>query len=168
MWGPLTTSLVSRSKELLEELIRNSSEEAWLKNLIEEAATKTVLYKDQKHGFLLLAHTEKNGTYRVPHNHGNGWVIYGIQSGEVAMGDYHQIIRPNGMLDLVKKDSYTMAHGSCKVYLPGDLHDTKCLTPSTLMFRLTSSDFQEEQKSGRMIKYKSYQQLKPRSLSCSI
>ncbi|MEC7277634.1 MAG: hypothetical protein VXV96_15040 [Bdellovibrionota bacterium] len=158
IWGPLSSELVLKSKELIQKLISESEGEEWLLKILEESREIKTLYKDPKHGFLLLAQFEGQGLYRVPHNHGSGWVIYGVHSGEMEMGSFTQIVRPNGDLDLIKKESYSISSGSCKAYLPGDIHDTRCISAKTLMFRLTSTDFKEEFKSGRMIKYINYEE----------
>ena len=36
-------------------------------------------------GFVLLAHTEAEGRYRAPHDHGESWVIYGVLQGVMEM-----------------------------------------------------------------------------------
>jgi len=39
------------------------------------------------------------------------------------------------------------------VYLPGDIHDTRCVSDSVLMLRLTSCDLKQEEKLGYMTRY---------------
>jgi len=46
-----------------------------------------------------------------------------------------------------------MKPGDCRVFLPGDIHDTLCVSENFIQYRLTSSDFKEEIKSGRMTRY---------------
>lgn len=54
-------------------------------DLISKADVDEELYRDPEQGFILLAHSEKKDLYRVPHDHGGGWVISAVQSGEIEM-----------------------------------------------------------------------------------
>src|SRR5688572_6813652 len=83
IWGPLTSELVSSCQSLLEELLRAPATDEWLSELHNEAPEYKELYRDPSDGFVLLAHTESPGLYRPPHDHGRGWVIYGVQRGEI-------------------------------------------------------------------------------------
>jgi len=39
------------------------------------------------------------------------------------------------------------------VYFPGDIHDTRCISTSALLFRFTICDLKRESKEGRMTRY---------------
>ena len=151
IWGPVNSKLVVKSQALLEELADASKTEPWLAALQGEITEGRELYRDPEHGFLLLAHTENEGIYRVPHDHGMGWVIYAVQRGEVEMGTYANIKGENGQFNLVRREFYRVKQGQTRVFLPGDIHDTKSISNSVLMFRLTSRDLTEEQRFGRMV-----------------
>ena len=143
-WGPLNTKLVEKTRALMEELANAPLSEPWLAELQASLPEGRELYRDLKHGFILLAHTESAGLYRPPHDHGEGWVIYAVQRGLMEMGTY-------GLSGgLVRRESYRVEAGQSRAYLPGDIHDTKCLSSSVLMLRLTSCDLKEEMKAGRM------------------
>lgn len=152
-WGPLSTQTVFQCQKLLTELAKTSPGEEWLTTLLNKAEVDEELYRDPEHGFLLLAHSEKKDLYRVPHDHGGGWVIYAVQSGEVEMKTYRPMINQQGKLSLVCRESYRVQAGECKAYLPEDVHDTKCISESVLMLRLTSCDLKKENLEGRMIRY---------------
>ena len=152
-WGPLDSELTKTSQKLLETLSRDCLEEAWLGQLLEEQAPVTELYKDEQHGFMLLAHVEQKGEQSPPHDHGNGWVIYATVLGATEMGIYNALKHPNGTTNLVQKDRYTLEAGQSTVYLPGDIHHTSTLENNTLTFRLTSCDFLKELQEGRLIRY---------------
>lgn len=152
-WGPLDSQLVATSQSLLNELAKASVDEPWLAELQEEFPGSKELYRDSEFGFLLLAHTEKRDLYRAPHDHGSGWVIYAVQKGEMEMGTFGRIEKENGEFDIVKRESYRVRQGESRVYLPGDIHDTKCISTSVLMLRLTSTDLKEEKRAGRMHQY---------------
>ena len=62
------------------------------------------------------------------HDHGRGWVIYAMQQGEIEMGTYARVEDPDGQVRLVKRDSTLVRAGQVQVYLPGDIHDTRCMT----------------------------------------
>ena len=150
VWTPLRTETVESCQKLIEELARTDISEPWLHQLITHPQASTELYQDPQHGFLLLAHTENEGLYRAPHDHGNGWVIYAVQSGEMEMRTYKEISSSTKKTNLVRRETYLVKPGESKVYLPGDIHDTRCLSPSNLIFRLTSADFKDEIRNGKM------------------
>ncbi len=101
------------------------------------------LYRDPDHGFVLLAHTEHAGLYRPPHDHGRAWVIYAVQQGEIEMRTFARI-ETEGGVRLVRRDSTIVSAGEVQVYLPGDIHDTRCLTDTALLFRFTERDLKRE------------------------
>jgi len=152
-WGPLTTETVARSRRLLEELSRAPETEPWLAALLRDPPEDRELYRDPEHGFLLLTHAEREGHHRVPHDHGSGWVIYAVQHGEMEMGSYARVIDANGAACLVQRDASRARAGECRVYLPGDIHDTRCVSSDVLMFRFTSCDLKVEDREGRMMRY---------------
>lgn len=152
-WGPLDSKLVLRSQALLEELARAPETEPWLKELQGDLRESRELYRDPEHGFMLLAHTEHEGLYRNPHDHGSGWVIYAVQSGEMEMGTYGRIVNEQGEVKVVRREKYSVKSGQSRVYLPGDIHDTKCISKSVLMLRLTSCDLKAEMQARRMQRY---------------
>jgi predicted metal-dependent enzyme (double-stranded beta helix superfamily) len=143
-WGPLTSELVASIRQQMEELLETPATEHWLSELQEEIAETRELYRDPAHGFLLLAHTESPGLYRAPHDHGRGWVIYAVQCGETEMGSYGRVHDARGEMQLVKKDSSVLRPGQIRVYLPGDIHDTRCTAGPLLLYRFTSCDLKKE------------------------
>jgi hypothetical protein len=144
IWGPLNTELVEKSRTLMEQLASSAANEGWLAG-VQRSDRSVELYRDPEHGFLLLAHTEQEGLYRAPHDHGNGWVIYAVQDGVMEMRTY-------GNIDggLVRRETYRLSKRQARAYLPGDIHDTRCVSSSVLMLRLTSCDLKMEKQEGRM------------------
>ena len=145
-WGPLSTEVVAACRGHLEDLLKASPTEEWLAALHREAPANKELYRDPTHGFVLLAHTEPAGLYRPPHDHGRGWVIYAMQQGEIEMGTYARLEGPDGSVRLVKRGSTRVRPGQVQVYLPGDIHDTLCVTGPALLFRFTERDLKKEDK----------------------
>lgn len=143
-WGPLTSELVTKIRDRMDELLDAPSTEDWLSALQEEAAETRELHRDPAHGFLLLAHVESPGLYRPPHDHGTGWVIYAVQRGETEMGTYARVQDARGKVRLVKRDSSVVRAGQIRVYLPGDIHDTRCTAGPLLLYRFTSCDLKKE------------------------
>ena len=139
-WGPLTSELVANLRRHVEELVETPATDDWLSALREEAPENRELHRDPAHGFLLLAHAESPGLYRPPHDHGTGWVIYAVQRGETEMGTYARVHDASGKVRLVKRDSTVVRPGQVMVYLPGDIHDTRCTAGPLLLYRLTSCD----------------------------
>lgn len=144
IWGPLTSEVVAGCRDQLAELLKASATEDWLAALLRDQPANQELYRDPEHGFLLLAHTEAPGLYRPPHDHGKGWVIYAVQQGETEMGTYVRLQDESGKLQLVQRDASVLRPGQVNVYLPGDIHDTRCLAGPLLLYRFTSCDLKQE------------------------
>ena len=145
-WGPLSSQVVASTKANLENLAAASNDEVWLATLLKNASPYDELYRDPNYGFVLLAHTETSGLYRPPHDHGRSWVIYVVQSGEIEMRSYARIEDQQGKIQLVKRDSTLVKSGQALVYLPGDIHDTRCISETALLFRFTERDLKKEDK----------------------
>jgi hypothetical protein len=153
VWGPLSSELVASCRQYSEALLKASNTEQWLAALVRDAPAYQELYRDPTHGFVLLAHAEYAGLYRPPHDHGRGWVIYAVQQGEIEMATYVRIEEPDGKR-LVKRDATLVRAGQVKVFLPGDIHDTRCVTGPALLFRFTERDLKKEDKEeGRVTRY---------------
>jgi len=145
-WGPLSSEVVARSQAHLETLANASPDEAWLSSLHKNASPYVELYRDPVCGFILLAHTETIDLYRPPHDHGRSWVIYVVQSGEIEMRGYARIEDQDGRVQLIKRNSTIVKPGQAMVYLPGDIHDTRCISETALLFRFTERDLKKEDK----------------------
>jgi len=143
-WGPLTSELVASSRHRMAQLVEASATEAWLAALHTDAPESRELHRDPARDFLLLAHTEQAGLYRPPHDHGRGWVIYAVQRGEMEMATYRRVHDLHGSAHLVKRESFVLRAGDIRVFLPGDIHDTRCTTGPLTLFRFTSRDFKKE------------------------
>jgi hypothetical protein len=144
-WGPLTSELVASSRHHLAQLLEAPSTEAWLAALHSDAPETRELYRDPAHDFLLLAHTEQPGLYRPPHDHGRGWVIYAVQRGETEMSTYRRVHDLHGNASIVWRESFVLRPGDIRVFLPGDIHDTRCTAGPLTLLRFTSRDFKKEE-----------------------
>jgi hypothetical protein len=154
VWGPLSSELVASCRQYSEALLKAPAAEEWLAALVRDAPAYQELYRDPTHGFVLLAHAEYAGLYRPPHDHGRGWVIYAVQQGEIEMATYVRIQQPDGNVRLVKRDATLVRAGQVKFFLPGDIHDTQCVTGPALLFRFTERDLKKEDKEeGRVTRY---------------
>jgi hypothetical protein len=150
-WGPITTELVATCRQRLEDLMRADPAEDWLASLLAERPASRELYRDPANGFMLLAHNEDQGLYRPPHDHGRAWVVYGVQSGELEIRTYGKVSGPDGEPRLVLRDASLLKPGEARAYLPGDIHDTRCLTGSALLFRFTERDLRHEDQVERRL-----------------
>lgn len=157
VFGPLSTDMVAAVRAHLEQLSRASSSEAWLRALYAELPAARELYRDANHGFMLLAHSEPAGLYRPPHDHGRGWVIYALARGELEVGTYARLQDADdadGQVRLVKREVSALRAGDARVYLPGDIHDTRCVSGPALLFRFTERDLKkEDQEAHRVTRY---------------
>lgn len=145
-WGPLSDRVVADCNHHLADLVTAPAPEAWLAELHREAPANKELYRDPSHGFVLLAHSEYAGLYRPPHDHGRGWVIYAIQQGEIEMRTYAQVTDPEGRVRLELRDTTLMRPGQLQAYLPGEIHDTRCVKGPALLLRFTERDLKKEDK----------------------
>jgi hypothetical protein len=150
-FGPLTTDMVASVRAQLEHLAKAPSSERWLQALHEEAPASKELYRDGTHGFVLLAHSEPTGLYRPPHDHGRGWVIYALQRGEMEIGTYARVEDADGRVRLVKRDASPLRAGEARLYLPGDIHDTRCVSGPSLLFRFTERDLKKEDREAHRV-----------------
>lgn len=149
-WGPISTELVARCRRHLDDLTRAGETEDWLAGLLAEGPATRELHREPSNGFMLLAHSEQQGLYRPPHDHGRAWVVYGVQSGELEIATYARVPDPSGQR-LVRRDTIVLRPGEARAYLPGDIHDTRCLTERALVFRFTERDLRREDQVDRMI-----------------
>lgn len=153
-WGPLTSELIAECRRQSQDLLKAPTSEDWLAALLATGPASEELYRDPRHGFVLLAHTEQAGLYRPPHDHGRAWVIYAIQHGEIEMGTYARVEDADGQIRLVKRDTTRVRAGEVQVYLPGDIHDTRCMTGTALLYRFTERDLRiEERLAHRVTRY---------------
>lgn len=143
-WGPLSSELIDAVRDQLRRLLEASPSEDWLAALRNDRPANRELHRDPDHGFVLLGHTEPGGLYRPPHDHGRSWVMYAVLEGEIEMGTY-------GLLDgaetgprLVKRGSSLLRAGEMQAYLPGDIHDTRCVSRSALLLRFTERDLKQD------------------------
>ena len=152
-WGPLSTELIADCCRYLERLVLAQAGEDWLAALRRDRPASQELHRDPDHGFVLLAHSEAAGLYRPPHDHGRSWVMYAVQQGEVEMGTYAAVAGPDGRRRLVKRGSTRMTAGDVQVYLPGDIHDTLCVSGPALLLRFTERDLRVEKEEHRLTRY---------------
>jgi hypothetical protein len=153
VWSALSSELVSACHGRVEQLLRARTTEPWLAPLRREMPDSRELHRDPDHGFVLLAHAETQGRYRSPHDHGRGWVIYGVQQGEMEVGTYIRVQDSDGRVRLVRRDVTRLRAGDARVYLPGDIHDTRCTAESVLYFRFTERDLKKEEREGHVTRY---------------
>ena len=142
-WAPISSELVTMCRLRLEELVRADSAEDWLASLLAERPASRELHRDPS-GFMLLAQNENEGLFRPPHDHGRAWVVYGVQSGELELRTYARVQAAGAEDRLVLRDTSLIRAGEAKAYLPGDIHDTRCLTENALLFRFTERDLRHE------------------------
>lgn len=143
-WAPISTPVVARCRQHLAELTLADPAEEWLAELHEERPAARELLRDCAHGYMLLAHSEQRGLYRPPHDHGRAWVVYGVQSGELEVGTYAKVADGADRIRLVRRDMHVLRPGEARAYLPGDIHDTRCISDTALLFRFTERDLRHE------------------------
>lgn len=154
IWGPLDSDLVGGCRDWMETLAMASPREVWLAGLLRTAPASQELHRDPDHGFVLLAHAETAGLYRPPHDHGRAWVVYAVQHGEIEIRTFARVEDRDGAVRLVQRDSTVLGPGGAFAYLPGDIHDTRCLSEGALLLRFTERDLRvEDRVEGRVTRY---------------
>lgn len=138
-WRDVDSALVASAREHMAALVGRLPSAAW------DGAESVELHRDAAHPFLLLAHTERTGHYRSPHDHGRGWVIYAVHHGEMEMATYRRLHDLRGSARLVRRESFVLRAGDVRVFLPGDIHDTRCTAGPLGLLRFTSRDFAKEE-----------------------
>ncbi len=148
-WEPITSELVAQCRAHLDALTAADASEEWLANLLAERPATRELHREPD-SFMLLAHAEQLGLYRPPHDHGRAWVVYAVQSGALEIGGYVRVPDAGGDR-LVRRDAIILRPGEARAYLPGDIHDTRCLTENALVFRFTERDLRHEDQVERKL-----------------
>jgi hypothetical protein len=69
----------------------------------------------------------------------------------MEMRTYARVENPDGSVKLVQRNSTIVRPGQVQVYLPGDIHDTRCITGPALQFRFTDRDLKKEEKEAQGI-----------------
>ena len=138
-----------RCRRHLDDISLADECEEWLASLLAERPASRELHREPE-SFMLLAHAEQLGLYRPPHDHGRAWVVYGVQSGALEIGSYVRVRDPDGDR-LVRRDTITLRPGEARAYLPGDIHDTRCLTEHAMVLRFTERDLKYEDQVERRV-----------------
>jgi hypothetical protein len=60
------------------------------------------------------------------------------------MRTYAKVGGRNGRGQLVLRDQSVLRPGEARAYLPGDIHDTRCLSETAILFRFTERDLRRE------------------------
>lgn len=153
-WTADRSDLVNVCRSALAKLAAAEPSEAWLSGLLSERPASRELHRDQAHGFMLLAHSEHEGLYRPPHDHGRAWVVYAVQSGTLEVGTYGRISGPGGKVTLHELGRSLLRAGEARAYQAGEIHDTRCLSDKAMLLRFTERDLRhEDQVEGRVTRF---------------
>ena len=77
-----------------------------------------------------------------------------VQRGEIEMGTFIRVEDADGKVRLVKRDATRMKAGDVKAFMPGDIHDTRCIKGPVTLLRLTDRDLlREEHETDRLTRY---------------
>lgn len=87
---------------------------------------------------------EAEGRYRPPHDHGRSWVLYGVLDGAMEMRTYARIVDGDRGEGLVRRGTTLVGPGQVEAYLPGDIHDTRCVIGPAIQCRFTACDLRLE------------------------
>ena len=165
VWSAQPPENISVVEQCIAEL---GQERGFISQVLSELGESQAkeIHRDANHGFVLTVYREVAGQYRIPHDHGEGWVVYTVLNGMMDMGGYtldaaYQAGRP------VRDSLVRLSSGESRTYLPGDIHDTLCITDRVVILRFTSCDLKVEEREGRMKRYEIGKELFPCSLEAA-
>jgi hypothetical protein len=144
-WRPLSTELIDEGRRQGEALLQAAPSEDWLAALHREKPANQELYRDPDHGFVLLAHTELQGLFAPA----RPWTSLGDVCRPVGRDRNANLCPRRGSQDRCSPrpaGCNARSGRTGQVYLPGDIHDTRCLSDSALLFRFTERDLRVEDK----------------------
>ena len=147
IWHLNAAEKILKASIYFQELLNDAELKSDIVSQFTNDKNSIELLRSVKDGFILTAYTEPEGQHRSPHNHGAGWVIYGIIDGKMEMCTYEF----NGKL--IFKESCSLEPKDFKVYLPAQIHDTRGIAIKSIILRLTSCDLKQEEHEGRMKRF---------------
>ena len=82
------------------------------------------LYTDSKHGFRVMAHTNRGPSSNTPHCHGPSWVVYGMAMNHVEMTEWERLDdgTRDGHAELAPARKYVLGCGQARLYNQGVIH----------------------------------------------
>lgn len=152
-WKSLSMDSILRIQSAVESLAQEADSMGFHLNGDKDLFAGLKLHQDEAYGFILSLYSERRGNYRIPHDHGRAWVVYAIVSGEVEMGNYFKVSHSDGLTHLILRDRGILSAGTSRIYTPGEIHDTRCISESAVILRLTSRDLRLEEQSGYMTRF---------------
>jgi hypothetical protein len=69
----------------------------------------------------------------------------------MEIGTYARVQDVDGRVRLVQRDVSRLRAGEARLYLPGDIHDTRCLSGPSLLFRFTDRDLKKEDREAHQV-----------------
>jgi hypothetical protein len=66
-------------------------------------------------------------------------------------GTYIRSHDPYGQARLVRREVYRVRPGEARLYLPGDIHDTRCTAGPVLYYRFTDRDLKQDETGGHPV-----------------
>lgn len=147
IWHLNEAEKILKSSAYFQQLLNEPEFKNKVVSQLTEEKSSIELIRSAEEGFILTVYSEPEGQHRSPHNHGSGWVIYGIIDGKMEMSTYEF----NGKL--IFKENYSLEPKDFKIYLPGQIHDTRCKANKSIILRFTSCDLKQEEREGRMKRF---------------
>ena len=82
------------------------------------------IFVDDRHGFRVMAHTNRGPSNNTPHCHGPSWVVYGMAMNHVVMTEWRRLDdgAREGRAELGIDRRYTLGEGEAHVYNEGVIH----------------------------------------------
>jgi hypothetical protein len=81
--------------------------------------------------------------------------MYAVLQGEMEMRTYASLMADRVDQLLVRRDVTRVLPGQVQVYLPGDIHDTRCVEGPALLLRFTERDLRIEKEQYRLRRFPS-------------
>jgi hypothetical protein len=139
--------LVGRANGVAGVLEHLLSVGGWVQELIEKGGYEALpgsAYVDDKYGhpaagFHITCGAQQAGQANSPHDHGAGWVVYGTYEGQIEQTrwgwDYSDgLLKPR----LVARTKFVQNPAQPAYFLPGEIHDTRCVSDRAVVVRIES------------------------------
>lgn len=129
-----------RCAEAMRRFLRCDESAPWVKRIVESEDGRVELYQDPEYGFIQLAHRYGPDHRTAPHNHGPGWVVYGVYRGNVRISTYREVAG-DGQPALETATDPVVRAGEANPYLTGVIHSTDAQGPGdSIVLRFLSQD----------------------------
>lgn len=140
-WAGPEADRPQRCAAAMGRLLAGAETAPWVGLVDASEEGRAELYSDPEFGFTQLAHRYGPDHKTPPHDHGPGWVVYGVCRGRVTIATYEVASGTDDDAVLRVADAPVLEPGMAKPYLPGQIHSTEARAKGdSIVLRFLSQD----------------------------